>query len=244
MGCWCYDSNNGGIFAKEFTPTDDGIEVMWATHVLGMCSQADQWYLCCILVVEDTNPFSSMLEELPKCRTFDGSMLCMVQVTMLLRWCLWISWRRQLHKVARRDGSCLQVLMLTASRTKAASILKPWQIQICKNWPAMLFSSISACFYRIVHCEMNCVSVFSHESSWKFKVCLGTCRFNAYQAYGQSKTGDILLARLIGQQLKVWINPLLQCSLLGNTSYKCRCYCLFNCKFNILVFSGCCYCCS
>ena len=40
MGLGVYDSNNGGIFAKEFTPTNDGIEVMWATHVLGMCSKS------------------------------------------------------------------------------------------------------------------------------------------------------------------------------------------------------------
>lgn len=35
-----YSRNNGGIFAKHFTPTADGIEVMWMTHVVGKCPEA------------------------------------------------------------------------------------------------------------------------------------------------------------------------------------------------------------
>lgn len=31
--------------------------------------------------------------------------------------------------------------------------------------------------------------------------------YESYQAYGQSKVGDILLARMIGQQLKVFFSP-------------------------------------
>lgn len=31
--------------------------------------------------------------------------------------------------------------------------------------------------------------------------------YESYQVYGQSKVGDILLARMIGQQLKVFFSP-------------------------------------
>ena len=47
---------------------------------------------------------------------------------------------------------------------------------------------------------------FGHGFHVLIKMFFCEYRYNAYQAYGQSKTGDILLARMIGQQLKVWIN--------------------------------------
>jgi hypothetical protein len=67
------------------------------------------------------------------------------------------------------------------------------------------------------------------------------CRYNAYQAYGQSKTGDILLARMIGQQLKVRINHFFHRGLVCNMSHNCYvndCCCSLSCAVGALVFSS------
>ncbi|KAG0560139.1 hypothetical protein KC19_10G156800 [Ceratodon purpureus] len=104
--------NNGGTFAKEFTPTDDGIEVMWATHVLGHYA-----------------------------------------LTMLLM--------DKLKETAAQSGIEGRI-MFTGSDA-----------------------------HRI-----------SYEGGINFEALTNPNLYNAYQAYGQSKTGDILLARMIGQQLK------------------------------------------
>lgn len=104
--------NNGGIFAKQFTPTDDGIEVMWATHVLGHYA-----------------------------------------LTMMLM--------DKLKETAAESGIEGRI-MFTGSEA-----------------------------HRI-----------TYEGGINFEALTNPNLYSAYQAYGQSKVGDILLARMIGQQLK------------------------------------------
>nr|PNR35291.1 hypothetical protein PHYPA_023191 [Physcomitrium patens] len=105
-------NNNGGIFAKQFTPTDDGIEVMWATHVLGHYA-----------------------------------------LTMMLM--------DKLKDTAAESGIEGRI-MFTGSEA-----------------------------HRI-----------TYEGGINFEALTNPNLYSAYQAYGQSKVGDILLSRMIGQQLK------------------------------------------
>ncbi|KAG0611652.1 hypothetical protein M758_7G155500 [Ceratodon purpureus] len=104
--------NNAGVFAKQFTPTAEGIEAMWATHVVG------HYYLTMLLLdkIKETAAQSGIEGRI----MFTGS---------------------EAHRVTYKGGI---------------------------NFDALLDPSL----------------------------------YTAYQAYGQSKIGDILLARMIGQQLK------------------------------------------
>jgi len=104
--------NNGGVFAKEFTANEDGIEVMWATHVLG-------------------------------------------------------------------HYALTKMLMDKLKETAAESGIEG----------RIMFTGSDA--HRI-----------SYQGGINFEALTNPSLYTAYQAYGQSKTGDILLARMIGNQLK------------------------------------------
>nr|PNR48455.1 hypothetical protein PHYPA_012931 [Physcomitrium patens] len=104
--------NNGGIFAKHFTPTADGIEVMWMTHVVGHYALT----MCLMDKLKETAAQSGVESRI----VFTGS---------------------EAHRVA-------------------------------------------------------------YEGGINFDALTDPSKYTAYQAYGQSKIGDILLAKMIGEQLK------------------------------------------